>query len=308
MEVIKRSQVKEYTDRGYKAIDCHLHSSSSIDNLPIEKLTPRYQFGQMADSGFGFVTFTDHNRLDVTVDDDRFVKGVEITFQPDELWDYENPHTLHILAYPEVDQFTDLMEFSAYGDLFGFLEYCDSNDIFTALAHPSRPVHGETIDYSYLPQLIDLFPAVEAFNGISTFQNNWLVLDYCRANSIPVIAGSDSHAGTAEMLTLAHGDSIEEFWENVLQGNSVVVETGLTYERAMHDMQFYIDNVGSIKQRDLKHRKPRASALVKLLNRFPALKGPATTLLKRQGFWIAEKYYFEPQEKAYSQIKESLEV
>jgi predicted metal-dependent phosphoesterase TrpH len=228
-KIITAADVELFREQGYRAMDPHVHSSSSRDVFPLPSLSPKALYEKMSREGFDFITFTDHDtmagygRLDGS-GLEKLVRGVEIKIKPAFIKGHARAHTLHNNVYNlSIRQFGELEGLAKEQDFYGFMDYCRENELPLMLNHPTWSERHDAPDWTALPDIIKEYDVIEVYNRGKVSQQNGLALRLAERFGKGIASSSDTHLGHPLKATLAKGADFNEFWEHVKAGESLVV-------------------------------------------------------------------------------------
>lgn len=255
--IIFEEKVPAYLAKGYKVFDPHLHTSFSNDVLPAENVTPRYLYDKMIRGGWSFITFTDHDTL-AAYDElpeglPGLVRGVEISMKPNIIAGSRDTHTIHVNVYDlDKNQFHDLESMARAGDFYGFVDYLRRKELPYSLNHPTWPEMGEKPNWKLLPSIIKEFDVIEAFNQGRIPKQNQIALGLAQEYGKGFISSSDNHRGNPLKSTLVRGGDFREAWENIKQGNNLIVPHSLGYDTVKNEVNGWIRQYSTMKTEDMK--------------------------------------------------------
>jgi predicted metal-dependent phosphoesterase TrpH len=197
------------------------------------------------EKGMSFVTFTDHDTLEaydeIGWSREFIVTGVEIKIRDED----RVGHTIHINVFDlSRRQFSDLQEIAVGAkNLELFIEYLTSEDLFYSYNHPFWFEPGDTPNFKIIPTLFRLFPVVE-YNMQRVQRKNRLTLELAAKHGNGVLSTTDSHTGEiAKAFTVARGDTFQEFFSNVTEGDFFLVAQDLTVKVMTQQMVCWLDTL-----------------------------------------------------------------
>jgi predicted metal-dependent phosphoesterase TrpH len=262
--IVRREDVPALIAGGYKAMDPHLHTSSSADVFPSPRFSPTALYEKMRAEGFGFITFTDHDTMDgyARLDSvgsglDSLIRGVEIKIKPAFIRDHPDArtYTLHNNVYCLSDwQFGELEALAKAHDFYGFIDYCRRNELPLTLNHPTWCQLDEMADWTLLPDIIREYDVIEVYNRGRISQQNGMGLKLAERFGKGMVSSSDSHIGLPIKATLARGADFREYWEHVKAGESLVVPGSADYRMMREQVLGWIRAFGESDRNKIRER------------------------------------------------------
>ncbi len=234
--------------QGWLAADLHVHTICSPDVLPSRPLHPEALYYRAKTTGMNYVTFTDHDTMKaydlIGWEREGLVPGVEIKINDPEMIG----HTIHVNVFDlGPDQFEDLEEIAAVGNLKDFLAYLARNDLPHVYNHPLWFEPGESPNLSAIPGLVKLFPVLE-YNMHRIDRKNELVIKMAEKYNRGLVASTDTHSGmVGRVYTLSRGETFREFFRNIKKGNSYIVVRDLTKEDLVEEINVWISLIFSLE-------------------------------------------------------------
>lgn len=322
-KIINPDQVPIYISQGYKIIDPHLHTSCSYDVLPTKSVTPQNLYRKMKAEGWEYVTFTDHDTIEayeqLSPCLSGLVRGVEIKIKPEKIGNNKDTHTIHINVYElNKDQFNNLKEFANRKDFYGFIDYLKEEDLPYMLNHPTWPEQGETPNWKLLPDIIKEFDVIEAYNQGRVEKQNLITLKLAEQYGKGIVASSDSHRGNPIKATLVKGESFRECWENIKEGNCLIVPYSLDYKFICAEVNGWINQFIEIGKEKMNKKNysiesgvksldwvidnmvNKSMGRLKFVRRLNALA--VGVLFSLAGYHLANSVYIRPQNMHAEQI------
>ncbi|MBN2459205.1 PHP domain-containing protein [Candidatus Woesearchaeota archaeon] len=327
-KLVPEKAVPDYLAKGYKIIDPHLHTSCSSDVLPAQSVAPEHLYNKMKAEGWDYITFTDHDTMDAYDELAEglpgLVRGVEIKIKPKTIGGSNNTHTIHVNVYElSNSHFNELEARAKQGDFYGFIDYLKKEELPYMLNHPTWPEAREKPDWKLLPQIIKEFDVIEAYNQGRIEKQNLITLRLAEQYSKGIVSSSDNHRGHPIKSTLAKGESFRECWENIKQGNSLIVPHSLDYGFIQAEVNGWIKQFIEASREKLKEKNYSMGTGVKSLDNFidlitnrkishfrPVRRANAlaiSALFGLLGYHIAHSAYINPQHRNAEQIIQTIE-
>ncbi|MBN2053172.1 PHP domain-containing protein [Candidatus Woesearchaeota archaeon] len=328
-KLIREKEIPNYLGQGYKLIDPHLHTSFSNDVLPARSVTPEHLYNKMKAEGWSYITFTDHDTMgayeELPQNLTGLVRGVEIKIKPKKIGGSTGTHTLHINVYDlKKSQFNELESMAGQGDFYGFIDYLRKEDLPYMLNHPTWPEAGEKPNWKLLPDIIKEFDVIEAYNQGRIEKQNLITLGLAEKYGKGIASSSDNHRGNPIKATLAKGESFREYWENIKQGNSLVVPHSLDYGFIQAEVNGWIKQFIEASREKLKKKNYSMGTGLRSLDNFidlitnrrishfrPVRRANAlaiSALFGLLGYHIAQSAYIKPQHRNADQIMQAIEA
>lgn len=246
-------------DAGYRPLDTHLHSIS-YDQFPDPQIYPDALYQKMMMEGdWGFFVITDHDDItayDALTNKEGAVRAAEIKIKPKQIRGEEDIHTLHVNVFDITrEEFHKLEEMAQAGEFYDFKQYLDIRGIPYKLNHPSWHEPTEQPNWSALPDIIQEFNVIEAYNGGRTEAQNRIGLELARTYGKGVDSASDSHIGRPAYATWVKGEDFREAWDNIQNGRAYIVPQNMTLEKAIDELYTRIDQLAHSDSEALKTKR-----------------------------------------------------
>lgn len=224
------AQAQALREEGWLAADLHVHSSCSYDVPGTRELHPEALYAKAQALGLDWITFTDHDTMDaydlIGWERPGLVTGVELTIK-----DMRRVgHTLHVNVYElNQKQFLDMKAIAEKSaDLELLIAYLQSQNLPYLYNHPFWFMPGESPNYTAVPEIMRLFPAVE-YNMHRVRTKNVLAMACADRLGLGMLAATDTHIGhLGTARTLAKGRTFREFFQAVVAGEALLVPEDLT--------------------------------------------------------------------------------
>lgn len=241
--ILGQEDARIQKEEGFAPADLHVHSSCSYDVLPSPDFHPEAIYKKACDLGMKYVTITDHDTMDaydiIGWERERLVTGVEITL----LDPIRVGHTLHINVY-QLDrrQFEELRQIARFDqNIETFISFVRENNLPYTYNHPFWFVAGEKPNYAKVEEIIELFPAIE-YNMKRVRKKNILAMWLAQKYSKGITASTDTHVGAiGRAYTLSSGDTFNEFFNTIVEGNAFIVPQDLTLQNLNHEILTWLE-------------------------------------------------------------------
>jgi len=224
----------EIRQKGYTAVDMHIHTHHSDASIRIPSL-----FTRARQRGIG-VAITDHNEIQGCIEASRHHPGV-LLIPGIELNSFEGPHIL-LYFYSErdlADYFTTWIK----GDLKKgqyrslrlpverILQSAENYPCVKVAAHPfgyfgiNRGVLKCINNRTLPPGIIDHIDGIEVICGAMGRNINEKAARYAGEHGLPITGGSDAHVipSVGGVVTCVRADTIEDFLDGILSRESIVI-------------------------------------------------------------------------------------
>lgn len=214
----------------WKRADLHVHSWHSEDVMPIPEVSPLALYNRAIEMGMDYITFTDHDTMnaynEIGWSRDRLVTGVEV-----KLLDMVNiGHTLHINVYTlNLGQFQEIQTIcNKSRRLDVLIDYLQAEGLPYTYNHPFWAESGEKLNIQSVFDIAPLFPVLE-YNMGRVARLNQQAVQLAKTLGKGLVANTDTHSGTiGTAFNAAPGDTFNEFFNSLIQGESVLHHVDMT--------------------------------------------------------------------------------
>lgn len=249
--VVDEKQAILMQNQGYLAIDPHCHTSFSYDVPDVPETSPEYIITSQKNKGL-LPVITDHDTLKGYLSarkiDRKIIPGVEIRIKPEKakLVEYKNIHTLHINVFGLTkEQYYILRNIATINkDLDQFVQFLKDEDLEWTYNHPFWHENHERLQWRAIPGLAkNYFDVIELNAGMPKSMND-LALNIAQRLGKGVVASSDSHTGKpGTAYVLAEGKNFKDFWNNIKQGEMMIVRSDMNAITTVKEASCMIRNI-----------------------------------------------------------------
>lgn len=271
--ILSTNEAESLKEKGYLAIDSHVHSSHSYDVPDSKKTIPESIIAEEERQGL-LKIITDHDTMtahDMLRRND-VIRGVEIKIIPKKARMLKNiclmpMHTLHVNVYGLSDyQFQDLENISFItADLDEFIGYIRDAGLKYQYNHPFWHERGEKMNWRAVPELAKYYFDVIELNAGRPKTLNDLALYIANEYNKGLTSSTDSHTGRpGRAIVLANGRDFDEMWDNIKNRRMYIVRHDMNALGVMEEATYMIDNIFDDKKHKHKIYSPETG--IKLLD------------------------------------------
>ena len=223
---IKWREAQKKQHQGWRMGVLHLHSSYSRDVPTLAKNMPDVLLAKANAGGADFVAITDHDNDDAWREalyhPPNWIRGIEM-----EVFDRKIKHPIHLgILNIKDDEVSDHLSFIAQKQRNAncLIDAAFDAGCTVIANHPWWSPKGYVMNsIGYWDMIKDYHLPVE-INDKRSLVENLATLVYAAIRDLPIVSTTDSH--TRKVLpacTLAQGDTVDEYLENIRLGNTLVV-------------------------------------------------------------------------------------
>ena len=240
-----------FSDPTLKRADLHCHSRFSVFKYFRRANTrdcynaPEDVYRIAKERGMSYVTLTDHDSIDGALyllnkhpDMKDFFIGEEVeTYFP------ETSQRIHIGVWGlNEEQHREIQQLRP--NIRELIPYMKSQNLIFGINHLFQNYRMKNVAARYISELIEMFSIFEVVNGAMASFHNRMVqqlvehVKHAHGKPISMIGGSDAHTlkHVAKVHTVSRGETVEEFLENVRNGNCFAWGSEMRFRELVADI------------------------------------------------------------------------
>ena len=240
-----------FSDPTLKRADLHCHSRFSVFKYFRRANTrdcynaPEDVYRVAKERGMAYVTLTDHDSIDGALyllnknpDMKDFFIGEEVeTYFP------ETSQRIHVGVWGLNEaQHREIQRLRP--NIRELIPYMKSENLIFGINHLFQNYRMKNVAARYVAELIEMFSIFEVLNGAMASVHNRMVqqlvehVKHEHGHAISMVGGSDAHTlkHVAKVHTVSRGETVEEFLENVRQGNCFAWGSEMRFRELVADI------------------------------------------------------------------------